>query len=116
MKIPFFKVFQGPGGPGIGWGLVLERRQNDRSDFFGLNTLGNIVFYPNPVNNILYVDYEGSMKNISYRLYNLQGRLIKQDIVNSGSIDLSGIENGVYMLKLELDGVMKTIRIIKNSL
>ena len=80
------------------------------------NTLGNIVFYPNPVNNILNVDYDGSMKNISYRLYNLQGRLIKQDVVISGTIDLTGIENGVYMLKLELDGVMNTIRIIKNSL
>ena len=55
----------------------------------------NLVIYPNPVRNILYFEYEGSMQNATYQLFNLQGRLIMQDIVISGSIDLSGIENGI---------------------
>jgi hypothetical protein len=76
----------------------------------------NLAVYPNPVSNTLHFKYEGSIRNSSYRLYNLQGSLIQHDAVNSESIDLSGIENGIYMLKLDLDGVMNTIRIIKNSL
>ena len=76
----------------------------------------NLVIYPNPVSNTLYFKYEGSIRNSSYRLYNLQGSLIQHDAVNSKSIDLSGIENGIYILKLDLEAEMFTIRIIKNSL
>ena len=60
-------------------------------------------------------NYEGLILNASYKLYNLQGRLIKQDTIKSESIDLSGIENGIYLLKLALESEMITIRIIKNS-
>lgn len=86
-----------------------------------VNSLGksinadNITIYPNPVKNILYFKYEGSFQNASYQLFNLQGRLLKQDNVISESIDLSGIENGIYILKFELDDELNTMRIIKNS-
>ncbi len=37
----------------------------------------NIAIYPNPVSNTLYLNYEGSIQDASYQLYNLQGRLIQ---------------------------------------
>lgn len=83
-----------------------------------LNSSGisdNVAIYPNPVSNTLYFNYDGSIQNASYQLFSLQGRLIKQDPVISESIDLSGIENGMYLLKLDLDGKMTNLRIIKNS-
>jgi len=79
------------------------------------NNSDDLVIYPNPVSNTLYFNSDGSIQNSTYQLFNLQGRLIKQGIVISESIDLSGIVNGIYMLRLDLDGKVFRSRIIKNS-
>lgn len=62
-------------------------------------------FYPNPVNQQrLYIQLENKV-DYSYQIYDLNGRLIQQDQqVSASAINLSGISNGLYILKLSADG------------
>lgn len=53
--------------------------------------------YPNPVKNILNIQFEGAIKSVE--MYNLQGQLVLKS--NQLSIDVSRFQNGVYLLKME---------------
>jgi hypothetical protein len=65
-----------------------------------------IHFYPNPVGEVLNIDFRQELTQYEIALYDLSGRLIRrlgQGSTHSGemlSISLSGIPSGVYMLNL----------------
>ena len=60
----------------------------------------NMLLYPNPVNNILFIDSE---LNIKYAwIVNMQGQIMDVEIVNS-SINTVNLTNGFYYLKLETE-------------
>jgi hypothetical protein len=66
----------------------------------------DINVYPNPATTILYVS--GST-GIAY-LYNLTGKLVlSQDLSQSASINISGLSNGVYLLKVD-GAVVKVVK------
>ncbi len=58
----------------------------------------SLSIYPNPAQNEVYLseNFDGQ-----YQLYNLQNQLIQEGYVNSGSINLSDIQNGIYVLKMD---------------
>jgi len=57
--------------------------------------------YPNPAQNILFVNFEsdGSGKLV---LFDLQGKILKEETLYSGlqKVDVSKIPNGIYILKI----------------
>ena len=80
--------------------------------------LTEIKAYPNPVLTSLTLD----LGNISYAaigcsLYSFTGILIAEKNVKKGEntleIDLSNIQSGMYLVKLELDGTQKWIKVLK---
>ena len=71
----------------------------------------DISIYPNPTSNMVYID--GNYTQLKVVIYNVLGKeILNKSITNS--IDISHLENGVYILQLS-DGVrLTTKKIIKN--
>jgi hypothetical protein len=69
--------------------------------------------YPNPVSNILNIEYTGDLSNVS--VYNLLGQqmLTKKLTATSTQIDMSGLNSGTYLVKVEANNVSKTIKVVK---
>lgn len=68
------------------------------------NTLESVKFYPNPANNLLNIELSDlKAKNFSFEITNLTGRsLLKVD--NETKINVSTLENGIYLGILKADG------------
>jgi N-acetylneuraminic acid mutarotase len=85
-----------------------------------LTTLGAAVFssnefkvYPNPVKDILNVSADAAITSVS--LYNVLGQevMIKAINANEGSIDVSTLASGAYIVKVTADNKSKTVKVIK---
>ncbi len=75
------------------------------------------VTYPNPTSDYVVLSLsDASLTDLSYVLYDLQGRLVAQNKVLQAStkIDLSPFEGGVYVLKVNQNNKqLKSFKIIK---
>jgi hypothetical protein len=88
--------------------------ENGWPDGFDINGMFNrsfnsIVVYPNPTDDILNI---GTTLDITYSLTDVTGRTI----INNSSkktVDMSGLESGVYFLTINFDGQVFNKRIIK---
>jgi len=80
-------------------GIDEDCNGSDLTPVFELNNI-KINVYPNPAYEVLYIQYE-ELSSVSLSLIDLQGRkLIEQVIEKSTEINLTGIPNGTYLLKL----------------
>ncbi|AFU70159.1 secreted protein with Por secretion system C-terminal sorting domain [Psychroflexus torquis ATCC 700755] len=86
--------------------------------FSNYNTLSTASFdtfnfsvYPNPTNGIINLS---ANENFDYQVFNLQGKKIHQGQSNSLSkqINLLRFASGVYFIKVNINGVSKTQKII----
>ena len=57
----------------------------------------NINIYPNPASDIIYVDVDESFNAV---IYNYQGQVVKNVIVDNGQINVSDLANGIYFLEI----------------
>lgn len=78
----------------------------------------NISLYPNPVKDVLFVDFnQEKMSNSSYQLYDAQGKLIKKGNFKQkkNELDMSSLPVSFYIIRIFNDSEMvKTFKIIKN--
>ena len=69
----------------------------------GINTFDIAGFraHPNPVNNILNIEYTSDLTNVS--VYNMLGQqvLTKKVTASSTQVDMSGLNAGTYLVKVE---------------
>ncbi|MCB9270231.1 MAG: T9SS type A sorting domain-containing protein [Lewinellaceae bacterium] len=76
-----------------------------------------IKVYPNPFQQYITVDLGGmSGGAVSMCIYDVTGKLIKTVTWKNktyGQIDISGMHSGVYVLKVDGDGLHETIRLMK---
>ena len=86
------------------------------SQYLSLNEIEKSDFkiYPNPVKNILNVSSKLSILNV--KLYDVQGKLIlsknleKNSIRNNLELDISGLNNGNYLLVIDNKIMFKIIK------
>jgi hypothetical protein len=71
-----------------------------------------IRIYPNPVDDVFFVDFEGSA-SLEYDLLDIMGKVLKHGETGSG-IDVSELSNGIYMVCLFAEGQKVYKRIVKN--
>jgi uncharacterized repeat protein (TIGR01451 family) len=69
--------------------------------------------YPNPVKNSLSISNSSKIETIEITSILGQNVFIKQVNNLQTEIDMSGIANGVYFVKVTSDGLIKTVKIIK---
>ena len=74
------------------------------------NNIDNIKIYPNPVKEKLFIS--GNSLNYSVEILSLLGQnLIK--VNNTNIVDLSLLNQGIYIIKIENNGVTSTFKIYK---
>jgi len=70
-------------------------------------------FSPNPVKDVLNLSYKQNITDVA--VYNLLGQKVVESIINATStkVDMSGLANGNYLVKVSSDNHTKTIKILK---
>src|SRR5690606_13856369 len=73
----------------------------------------SFMAYPNPTNDILNVSYSKEITQVE--VINMLGQLLISQNVNSTDVkvDMSVLSAGNYLVKIKTDGIVKTIKIIK---
>jgi glucose/arabinose dehydrogenase len=66
-------------------------------------------FYPNPVENTLYLDHQ---EVTGYRIYDLSSRLVAQGH-DTHTADVSGLQKGIYILEVQVGGVILKGKFLK---
>jgi len=81
----------------------------------GLNevSIADFKVFPNPAQNTLNVRAGNTIDAI--QVYNLIGQEVLRDapVANERTLDISNLQTGAYFVKVTVDGVQKTTRIIK---
>jgi Secretion system C-terminal sorting domain len=73
--------------------------------------------YPNPANSKVHINLSEQVKLANLLLTDLSGRIIKQSIIKDDSktsLDIEGLESGVYFIKINGDKINLTQKLIKN--
>jgi len=77
------------------------------------NSFEGFTYYPNPVRNVLNVNAQATIENIS--IYNVLG----QELINvspsalNSKIDIAGLSTGMYVMKATVNGVVGSFNIVK---
>ncbi len=73
----------------------------------------SLKYYPNPVKNILNLSNDKEISEV--QVYNMLGQKVMSRTINAvnGQLDLAHLASGNYILKVDIDGISKTIKIIK---
>lgn len=73
----------------------------------------NVIVYPNPVKDVLNVNYVENISSIA--VYNMLGQEVafKTMNVNQGQIDMSALASGTYLVKVKTDATIQTIKVVK---
>ena len=73
--------------------------------------LEGVTVYPNPADYLLNVKFEVNQSNVSAMLFDAAGRMITSEQIESGTtqhqLDLTGLSNGTYLLRLMTDEGLK---------
>lgn len=76
------------------------------------NTIEQFQVFPNPTHSIAYLN-TNQFAGQNYSLINSTGQIISNGIISGDQINVTGLENGIYFLKIgELSNVF--VRLIKN--
>ncbi len=82
----------------------------------------NLIVYPNPVksNENITIKFEDiNVLQFSYKIIDITGKVVKEDngedVINKKEIKilLSDLMSGLYLIKLNIDNLEKTVKIIK---
>ncbi|MBN9483325.1 MAG: hypothetical protein BGO70_12660 [Bacteroidetes bacterium 43-93] len=71
--------------------------------------------YPNPATNDLYINVTGANADKAYvSIADITGRVVKNTIVLQGRVSISDLQNGIYFVRLNVNGtVYATQKIVK---
>ena len=64
------------------------------------------AFYPNPVGDILHMEFSPDVKPVQVELYDLQGRLLRTQSSSFESINMDNLPSGTYTLRVTLENGM----------
>ncbi len=88
----------------------------------GATSIGEIAgdfevqLYPNPAKDLVNIIYRGEMDNhFNVKIYTSKGQLVREEIMNQNNltIKLSGIEEGIYFLKISNEQKVVVKKLIK---
>lgn len=73
----------------------------------------NIKMYPNPATNMLNIEALSNIENVA--VYNMLGQEVIAKSINSQSVnlDVANLQTGIYIIKVNIDGVISSSRFVK---
>jgi len=90
---------------------------NSTSDILSLKN--NIKIYPNPVNDILTLDFSSEYQNVTVTIYNMIGVVVRQESFNEvkGEVKLNQLNNleGIYLLQIKTNDKQLIKKIVINN-
>ena len=74
----------------------------------------NVMIYPNPANDVVYVSLKNQGENISWVLYNVSAQVVKKaDVTTSDfEINLGDVKGGLYFLNINVDGKQMVKKVV----
>lgn len=90
-------------------GVITVQEALSRKEF----SLKEIAITPNPVKNILVLSVPNNIKIKTISIYNILGKEILNKSYFNNQIDISGLNSGLYLLKLSSTDAYITKRFIK---
>ena len=89
---------------------------NSLSDNLEKSISKELNIYPNPAQNILYVNYYDTDNQFDITIYDISGnKVLNKKISALNPIDISRLPKGVYVLNAYVDGNLYTSRLIKEK-
>jgi len=75
----------------------------------------NIILHPNPTSDYSIVSFSANLQKGTIRVYAITGQKVLEKIITkeSSTISLKGFQSGIYIYDIDLDGTVKTGKIIK---
>ena len=75
--------------------------------------MADFKVYPNPVKDILKLSYTQNISNVE--VFNVLGQQVITTSINNtnGTVDMSNLSTGTYMVKAYIDGIVKTVKVVK---
>lgn len=75
--------------------------------------ISKVKLYPNPTSNVLNIESVGTIQNIA--IFNVLGQEVMNKSANESllSLDVSGLNAGVYVIKTVIDGTVSSTKFIK---
>ena len=80
----------------------------------------SMILYPNPVKDFLHLKYESKAEeNVSVQILNMQGKVVYQRFMKSHAetnyidIQTTGLQNGMYLCRIQNDNKIGTTKFIK---
>ncbi len=99
---------------------ILQSRTNSAGNDLGNEQLGfekndPFVIYPNPASNKINVSLQGIRGEVSFRIYDLQGRIMKEMMLVDldSDIDVSDLASGVYIISVDEEKMPLSKRFVK---
>jgi uncharacterized repeat protein (TIGR01451 family) len=97
--------------------IVLKSSSGVKTEVDGLN----VSIYPNPTQNLATIEVNlDKASNISYTLFNIQGKLVRQEDLSNKAIglvkheiNLDGIHPGIYILNISINGKETSLKVVK---
>ncbi len=77
------------------------------------NTLANISLSPNPATSLITINYSENLKGSAVAIYDVMGRTVLRNTLESNSIDVSNLNTGLYFINLNLNGQTGKLKFIK---
>jgi Pyruvate/2-oxoacid:ferredoxin oxidoreductase delta subunit len=71
----------------------------------------NVVLYPNPVQDNLYISMDGNISQLE--IFNIQGQCIKTVLTNNKIISTNDLASGFYMLRITTDKGVSVHKFVK---
>ncbi|WP_179950068.1 S8 family serine peptidase [Lutibacter citreus] len=75
-----------------------------------------VVFYPNPASNNVYIKFPKGISNLEITLFSTSGSKIIEEQLHSENpkLDISYLSTGLYLLKINYGNEIKEFKILKN--
>jgi rhamnogalacturonan endolyase len=79
-----------------------------------LNTDARVKIYPNPAEDILYIQFPPDIQSAEMRLFNITGQKMMSKILdeNNSGIQLPSLAGGLYITEVEADGIVYKNKIL----
>jgi len=89
--------------------IIIVTQVVSRTDF----DVYGFSYYPNPVNDVLYFSSNSKIEKVM--INNILGQQINANLNSDNTIlDMSDLPTGNYFVKITIEGISKTIKVIKN--
>ncbi len=77
--------------------------------------LASFTYWPNPVKDVLTISYSSQITTV--KVYNMVGQEVLSQKVNAleGTVNMSALQDGTYLVNVATDTATKTIRVIKKQ-